>query len=382
MRRFLIAVAALAAWASTLSPLFAFQPPPAPGPQPGMYNPRSAAVQAPPQQTQGSSQAAIASLQSTVPIFNPAYPNPSNGGGGYYPYGGGYTTPTEGYLNGAANVTVANAQYQLTTQQARIVKEQANREMLATRRAAMDARDYETKKWFKENDPDTARIHAAERALRRAMNDPPSVEIWAGDSLNAIYADLRRAEQSGVRGPSVLIDPQILPHINLTTGTTTLQGVGMLKDLTKFDWPQIMRRSDFDDDRKGIEEMTRKAVGQVKTGGQVDVNLLDQLDSAMLGLQGKLESQVQELTPTQYVRANRYVKEIRDSLKIFQDPMVKDYFTNKYEAKGDTIAQLVQNMMGQGLRFAPAAPGDEPSYTILHTLMVTYETRLQQYAGR
>jgi hypothetical protein len=327
------------------------------------------------------SQAAIAANQSTVPIFNPAYPNAPGGGG--YGYGGWTnTTPAQGYLNGAANVTVANAQYQLTTQQARIVKEQANREMLATRQAANDQRDYETKKWFKENDPETIRQHQMERDLRRAMNDPPSVEIWSGDALNPIYRDIQHAEMANVRASPVPIEPWVLPHINLTTGTTTLQGVGVLKDLTKFDWPQILRREDYADDRKNIEEKMRQAVSQVKSGGQADVDLLDQLDGAMMGLQGKLESQVQDLTPTQYVRANRYVKEVRDSLKIFQDPMVKDYFNSKYEAKGDTVSQLVRNMMDQGLRFAPAATGDETAYTVLHRLMVTYDLRLQQYAAR
>ena len=51
----------------------------------------------------------------------------------------------------------------------------------------------------------------------------------------------------------------------------------------------------------------------------------------------------------------------------------------RYE--GNTVAELVANMTGQGLRFAPAASGDEPSYTALHRAMVTYVFRLKQAAG-
>jgi hypothetical protein len=380
MCRSLFAALLVAARVGLVGPAQAYQAPPA-APPGGIYNPGSSVVQPPPQQMQGSSRAATPSLQSTVPIFNPTYPNPSSVGG-YGWGGGGWTTPTQGYLNGAANVTVANAQYLLTEQQARIVKEQANREMIATRQAANDQLDYETKKWFKENDPETIRQHQMARDLRRAMNDPPSVEIWSGDALNAIRRDIEHAETAGVRASPVGIDQSILPHINLTTGTTTLQGVGMLKNLTKWDWPQILRRADYKEDRKEIEDMMRKAVTQVKSSGEPDVDLLDMLDGAMLRLQGKLDSQVNDLTPSQYVRANRYVKEVRDSLKVFNDPMVKDYFNNTYEAKGDTVAELVRNMMDKGLRFAPAATGDETSYTVLHRLMVTYDLRLQQYASR
>ena len=43
-----------------------------------------------------------------------------------------------------------------------------------------------------------------------------------------------------------------------------------------------------------------------------------------------------------------------------------------------TVAELVHNLSSQGLRFAPAASGDESSYTALHRALVTYAYRLRQ----
>jgi hypothetical protein len=362
------------------SPAIAQGPPPGGAP---VYNPKSAAVQQPPTNTQASSQPpAWAQYQSNVPIFNPAYPNaPNYGGGGW---GGGYSAYTgnnaNGYLNGAANMTVANAQYNLTTQQARIVQQQADREMIATRRAASDERDYERDKWWKENDPDITRQKDIDRALRRALNDPPKLEIWSAIALNPILIDLQKAEAAGVRGPSVIIEPDMLPHIVLTDGTT-YDGAGVLKDLTKFNWPLPLRRMSFNEQRAKVEELTRKAIQQGRTEGIVTPELYDELDTAVFVMQGQLESQVGDLTPTQYVQGARYIKELRGSLKVLTNDNVKKYLGNAWVAKGDNVFDLIHNMTFQGLKFAPCVPGDETYYTVLHQLLVTYETRLHQYSA-
>ena len=45
------------------------------------------------------------------------------------------------------------------------------------------------------------------------------------------------------------------------------------------------------------------------------------------------------------------------------------------------IAELVRNMTGKGLRFAPATPGDEPAYLALHRALVIYDGGGSQVAS-
>jgi hypothetical protein len=281
-------------------------------------------------------------------------------------------------MQGAANLTVANAQYQLTTQQARIVREQANRENLATRKATLQEQQYESQQWQQQYDPNAMRQRDIEHALRSSMNDPPKAEIWSGDALNALLQNIQKAQASGVAVPPVPVPPDLLAHINVTTGTT-YQGVGMLKNLTRFNWPQALRGGAYKMQREEIEQMCRTAVDQVKSGN-VDADLLDKLNEAVKNLGEQVDAAAAQITPTQLVQSMRYVRELKQSFKVLQDPNVADYFS-KYKAQGGTVDQLVQNMSGQGLKFAPAAPGDEPSYTALHTDMVAYVTRLQQVGG-
>jgi hypothetical protein len=351
-------------------------------------NPGSAVIQQPGTLPDAQAQATMPSLRSTVPIFNPAYPPaPTYGGGGYggWGWGGGGLgfgqNPFQGYMQGAADLTVANAQYQLTIQQAKIVQEQARREAIATRRATQEQMEYEKNDWLRRIDPETQHQKDLERGLRRSMNDPPSSEIWAGISLNALLKDIQNAQSAGVNAPPVPLDPEWLPHINLTTGVTTA-GVGMLKDMTRFKWPQSLRKKTFEKERTQIEELTRQIVSQARGGKEIDADLLDKLTDAVDGMEQRIQVMAPDLTPSQIVQSSRYVHELKDSLKVLMDPNAANYFNDKWKAQGDTVDQLVAYMTGQGLHFAAATSGDEPSYTALHRAMVTYVSRLKSISGQ
>jgi len=46
------------------------------------------------------------------------------------------------------------------------------------------------------------------------------------------------------------------------------------------------------------------------------------------------------------------------------------------------VAQLVDDMTRNGLKFAPANPGDEPAYTALYQSMLSYDMGLTQLVSR
>jgi hypothetical protein len=359
------------------------QPPPPGGPPgPQIYNPFSAPVQQPPAQTQASSLATVPSQRTQVPIMNPTYPNAPGGGYGGY---GGATFVNQGayggYLNGAANLTVANAQYQLTNQQARIVREQANQEQLQTRQMTRREQQNEYDDWIKRYDPTTVRIQDQEWWLRRAVNNPPRVEIWSGQALNPILFDIQKCQMAGLQAPPVPIDPAILPHLNLTDGTTR-EGAGMIKNLARFDWPLSLRQPDYDDGRQKIEQLTKDAVQQAAQSSGVNAGLLDNLRQTVKDMQNQLDAAAPGMTPDAYVSAARFMRELAQSLRILQDPDVSKYFRGQWRAQGSTVGELVSFMGSQGLRFASAVTGDQPYYTTLHLNMVDYDYRLHMSGGQ
>lgn len=305
-------------------------------------------------------------------------------GGGYGAYGmmgygwGGWGTqwmqnPYEGYMNGAANMTTANAQYQQTIQQAKLTREDARRSALQTRRAAIEERQYELSL---QPDPEKIRQDQMLKSLQRSRNNPPLVEIWSATALNDLLRDIQSAQVRGTSGPQVPLPPEVLQHVNVTTGTT-YGGIGLLRDNGKLVWPYALQQSFFDASCKRLDELLPRGVKEAQTG-RVSRQTLDSIRAAQSDLERSLDAHVSDLTPSEFTEASRYVRELRDSVKVLQQSDVAKYFRTAWTPKGSTVAELVQQMTREGLRFAPAVSGDEPYYTSLHRALVDYDLGVAQ----
>ncbi|HWG47885.1 MAG TPA: hypothetical protein VN688_34295 [Gemmataceae bacterium] len=309
----------------------------------------------------------------TAPVRFPS-PVLRYGGYGYRGYGYGYggynlmQNPYAGYLNGAANLTTANAQYQLTIQQAKQAQEVARRSALQTRRDTLAERQYELSLM---PDPEKIRQDQMTRALQRSRNNPPPTEIWSGKALNDLLRGIQTAQTRGTVGPDVPLAPDVLKHINLTTGTT-YGGTGLLKDGGKLSWPYALRQSMFDTERTTLNEQMRQAVKQAQSG-EVSVEVLNDVGASLKQLGTTIDAHVADLTPSQYIQATRYVRELKESYKVLQQNDVAKYFRPERTAQGSTVAELVRQMTQQGLRFGPAVSGEETYYTSLHQSMVDYD---------
>jgi hypothetical protein len=103
------------------------------------------------------------------------------------------------------------------------------------------------------------------------------------------------------------------------------------------------------------------------------VTLLDGIGKSLKELQSTLDNHVDDLSSSQYIQAARYLRELKQSYQVLQQSDVAKYFRPNWTASGSTVAELIQQMTQQGLRFAPATQGDQPSYTSLHRSLVDYD---------
>jgi hypothetical protein len=281
--------------------------------------------------------------------------------------------PYEGYLNGAANMTMANAQYQQTIQQAKLTRQEATRSSFQTRRAAIEERQYELSLM---PDPEKIRQDQMMRSLQRSRNNPPQVEIWSGKALNDLLRAIQDSQTRGTTGPNVPLSPDVLRHVSFTSGTTR-GGPGLLKDGGKLTWPYALRRSDFDSERTQIDEQMQQAVRQAQSG-QVSADLLDKVGESLKQLERSIDSRALQITPDQYIQATRYLRELKDSYRVLQQSDVAKYFRPAWTPQGASVGELVRQMTKEGLSFAPAVSGDETYYTSLHRSMVDYDMGIAQ----
>ena len=282
--------------------------------------------------------------------------------------------PYEGYLNGAANLTNANAQYQQTIQQARIAQEEARRSSLQTRHQAILERQ-----WEQSMMPDSEDIRQKQmtKSLERSRNNPPLPEIWSGTALNDLLRSIQTAQTNGTSGPEVALSPNVLKHVNMTTGKTA-GGIGLLRGDGKLSWPFVLRQPTFKEPREKLNELLPQAVKQAHSG-QVDVGLLNDINAAVKDLEQAVDAgAASDLTPTQYIQGARYLRELKQSTRVLQEDDVAKYFRSEWTPQGSTVADLVKQMTQQGLRFAPAVSGDESYYTVLHRALVDYDKGITQ----
>ena len=300
------------------------------------------------------------------------------GWGGYYPgynayYGG---DPYGGYLNGAASVITAQGGWLKDVQQAYLMKEDVKAAKLKNKRAAFDEWMYE-----KANTPtlEEQREHDRIQNVLRSQHNPPPTEIWSGKALNDLLQDLQQSGTAAMQGPPIYLNQDMLKEINVTTGTTTA-GLGVLKS-AKLQWPLALMDDAYAPTRKYVETLSAAALRQAESGGVQPATLKDLIASEDK-LQKDLKNNVSNIEPNQYIKAKRYLNDLDGSIQTLQDGNAAKYASRSYSAQGTTVPELVQYMTSQGLKFAPATPGDEPAYNSIHRALAQYQSEVGYFVEK
>jgi hypothetical protein len=333
------------------------------------------AFQQPTQQgfVQPAAQTQLALVQPQQPGFTappPAYLQASPYSGAYY--------PTGSTMKGSANVQVATGQYYQAVQQARILTEQVQLAQIDMRRKLLEELRYE--KPLNPN-PVEVRLQELARELRRSRKDPSATEISSGKAMNDLLDAIKRSQLAGLRGPTILLDEDQVKQLNLSTGTT-VANVGLLKDGGNMQWPPMLRDRLFDNDRKKISELAQRISSEVKSG-QISNETQVAFRDAVNLLGDRVGENIQEVPPTQFIEASRYVNVLKATSKaLLQDPNVANQFNGKYQARGKTVSELVDMMIQNGLKFDAASPGGEKAYTAIYHGLLSYDQGLSQYQDR
>jgi hypothetical protein len=387
------------------------------------------------QQTMFNSRVIGQSIANIPPYafgFNP-YPSPiinsgpiiPYGGGGFYggspasatlstsPYGGGYgstlsTSPYGGYsmstspyggnfanssygggwgsydptgLQGLASYTQAQGNYKIQIMQARLLREQARQANIDTAR-----KQIQFEAWYESMKMTAPKLRDQEMAtaLDRARKDPPATEIWSGTSLNELLRSIQKVGRNNLKsGPQVDLSDVNLDAVNLTDKTG--QGnAGMLKAETKdgklaMYWPSAFETPGFSEPAKQLTQSLSEAVAALKKKEKPASTTLKDVQNNYRILSDKLTAtaSTDELSPSQYIEAKRYLRQLDQAIKALNDPKASNYFDD-WKAKGRTVSELVDHMMKNGLSFAPATSGDEAAYSALYQALRQFEGGLTQ----
>jgi hypothetical protein len=317
-----------------------------------------------------------------TPSLGGGFVNPYTPGGGGaglsspFPYGGGgypYTfIPPEGYfLQGAAAVMNAYGNVVTSSEQARLMREQANQAKIETAK-----KRFEYELYVKANTPTYTEIQAkiAKDTLKRIQNTNNVAEIWSGRAPKILLDDLRNKVQTKkVSVDAIPLSEDVLQHLNITTKAGSSSNLGLLRNQGRFSWPTALSDLLTREEREKIETYASQAVNKASNGADPGT-LVPDLQSALEKARDLLLQKVNEIPTTQYIQAKRFLNDFdAAALALSQKENANKYFQfQKWVSGGKTIQEVVDYMTKEGLEFAPAVQGDESAYQALNSALQAY----------
>jgi hypothetical protein len=217
--------------------------------------------------------------------------------------------------------------------------------------------------------------------LSRSLNNPPVNEIWSGQALNTVLADLAVKLGPETEGPgaSISLDSGVLRHLNFTVSEG--QGnPGLLKSEGRLPWPPALREKLYQANRDLLNDLAPVLYAQAMAG-RVDPGTLRQMDQTAQQLQRQVAGNVRDMTPAQYGEARRFLVDLKDALKLLRRPDAGTYFAAD-AVQGTTAGKLVNHLVRNGWSFAPAVPGDEGAYVAVHRALVAYDLEVSKATTR
>jgi hypothetical protein len=286
--------------------------------------------------------------------------------------------PYQGYLQGAASLTRANAEYYQTLQQAKLTRQEAIRSSLETRRAMIEEAEWERAHM---PDPEKIRKRTLERELTTARISPPPTDIWSGRALNALLRHLITQLGDGAKGPRLPISEDVAKHINVKVGDS-VGNVSLLKNNGDLNWPESLQGSAFKDSREQINSLMQRAYKSADSGNNPDPATLNDLQAQYRKLREILRNNVSELKPDEYIEANKYLNEVAQTIKGLQDPNVIHHFNDVWKPrKARSVHDLVLHMREKGLLFAPASEDDRAAYIALYHALAAFDAGMRRVAS-
>ena len=217
-----------------------------------------------------------------------------------------------------------------------------------------------------------------------SRNGPSEDEVLSGKALNGLLDQLRRLSADGDSAdrPNALLHLYVdgLRHINLTRGAGS---IALLKTGGRLTWPAALLGPEFREPRERLTVRAPEAVRDATRQGRVDPATIRPMAADVGRLRDLLRQHVGALSFQQFSEARAFLRTFEDALVALEQPDAAHHFDGRYALRAQTVVGLVRQMAENGLRFAPALPGDEAMYLALHEILAAHtRAALGQAAGQ
>jgi hypothetical protein len=276
---------------------------------------------------------------------------------------------TGGALYGYSQVLKAYGQVLTAQEYSRIIREQGMQAKFDTARKKFDLEMY-----LRANTPSYAdeQGRIAKSVLKRIQIASMPAEVVSGKALNILLDDIRKFPYKKAAMDPLPLNEEVVSRLNVTGKT---QGIGMLREGGKLDWPTAF---DFvaPETRDVINRQTQRLVASALQGN-VERQLLEDINSRMEDIKTRFVKMVSEMPGSNYLDGDRFLTEFqlaRMGIQEGQAPVQVKF--QQFVKGGKTMQEIADYMVANGLKFASAAYHDDAAYRALHSALVAFDIAL------
>ncbi len=89
----------------------------------------------------------------------------------------------------------------------------------------------------------------------------------------------------------------------------------------------------------------------------------------------------EEIDTSSWIQGVEFFHALENSVNALERPDARQQLSGAYAARGRNVQELIDYMTETGLKFAPATPGHENAYQVIHDAFVRYARAAQNSAS-
>ena len=191
---------------------------------------------------------------------------------------------------------------------------------------------------------------------------------------------LQSLSNVGTQGAPITLPQSAVRELNVSSSGTG--SIGILRDGGRVDWPLAL----VGPQQKKLDKLLPAAYDATAEGKLTPKLMKDVRDSNLednfgenLRKNGSVRND--EIETSSYLQAISFFESLDSSVDALEKPDTRKQISGAYAARGRNVQELVDYMTEKGLKFAPAAPGQETAYKVVHDACVRYARAAQSSAG-
>ncbi len=166
------------------------------------------------------------------------------------------------------------------------------------------------------------------------------------------------------------------------TVTKAFGNVGLIRSGVDLQWPSALQTA-LDEDQRQQIAFRLQQLATSKSKGADTTSECQSLLQTLAGIEKQFAGHIEKISAGDYLRAVRYLVNLKSAVRgVHFGDLAHNKKYQQFAQGGKQVHEVIHYLTSNGLRIAPAVPGDEGSYTAIYTAFTNYKVLLDLHTEK